>query len=179
MGSLTPDETLLGLLASRARHGYELLDCFSDPGQLGEVWKLSTSQVYAVLKRLASQGLTEVYDVPVPDAPMRKEYRITEQGLARLEAWLDEPAPSSSIHRVRVEFLSRLYIARLLNLPTTTIVECQKAVCRHRRDELAARLEQTEPGVGRLTLELNIAQLGVILQWLDRCEIVPRFTGER
>src|SRR5512142_2901711 len=111
MGSLTPDETMLGLSASRARHGYELLDCFTNPGQLGEVWKLSTSQLYAVLKRLAAQGLTEEYDVPVPDAPMRKEYRITQQGMARLYAWLEEPAPSASVHRVRVEFLSRLYVA--------------------------------------------------------------------
>ena len=59
MSSITPDETILGLLAVRARHGYELLDCFRDPSQLGEVWKLSTSQIYAVLKRLESQGLTE------------------------------------------------------------------------------------------------------------------------
>src|SRR5512133_2098040 len=99
MGSLTPDETLLGLLASRARHGYELLECFSDSGQLGEVWRLSTSQLYAVLKRLEAQGLTEGYDVPVPDAPMRKEYRLTEKGTIRLLAWLDEPEPSASIHR--------------------------------------------------------------------------------
>src|SRR5512140_1125498 len=147
MGSLTPDETLLGLLALRARHGYELLDCFSDPGQLGEVWRLSTSQLYAVLKRLETQGLTEEHDVSVPDAPMRKEYRLTEKGVARLLAWLDEPAPSASIHRVRVEFLSRLYIARLLNLPTTPIVERQKAVCQHKRAELAAQLAQAEPGV--------------------------------
>ncbi len=179
MGSLTPDETLLGLLASRARHGYELLDCFSDPGQLGEVWRLSTSQLYAVLKRLETQGLTEERDVPVVDAPVRKEYRITKKGLVRLQAWLDEPVPSSSIHRVRVEFLSRLYIARLLNVPTASIVERQKAVCRRKRDELSTRLAHAEPGVGRLTLELVIAQLDVIIQWLDRCEMIPRSSEER
>src|ERR1044071_933268 len=115
MGSITPDETILGLLAVRARHGYELLDCFRDSSQLGEVWRLSTSQLYAVLKRLEAQGLTEGHEVTVPDAPTRTEYRLTDAGQDRLHAWLNDLAPSASINRVRVEFLSRLYIARLLD----------------------------------------------------------------
>ncbi len=84
MAQIPPDETILGLLAVRARHGYELIDCFRDPTQLGEVWQLSTSQLYAVLKRLAAQGLTVGQEVSVPDAPPRIEYTLTESGLARL-----------------------------------------------------------------------------------------------
>src|SRR5215813_13581174 len=103
MSSLTPDETILGLLAVRARHGYELLDCFRDPAQLGEVWRLSTSQLYAVLKRLQVLALTEGHEVTVPDAPTRTEFRLTPAGTARLEEWLHEQAPSPSINRVRVE----------------------------------------------------------------------------
>ena len=174
MSSITPDETILGLLAVRARHGYELLDCFNDPGQLGEVWRLSTSQLYAVLKRLESQGFTEGQDVTVPDAPTRSEYTLTDSGLARLEGWLGEMYPSASIHRVRVEFLSRLYIARLLNIPTVSIVERQKAVCRQQKAALVAQLQNAEPGVGRLTLEFVIAQIDAILPWLDRCELTPK-----
>jgi DNA-binding PadR family transcriptional regulator len=174
MGQLTPDETILGLLAVRARHGYELLDCFRDPGQLGEVWKLSTSQLYAVLKRLEAQRLTEGHEVAVADAPPRTEYALTEAGKARLRTWLDEPHPSDSIRRVRVEFLSRLYVARLLNIPTLPIVERQKAACRKRRAELLACLQNAAPGVGRLTLELVIAQLDAVLQWLERCELSPQ-----
>src|SRR5579863_8426451 len=109
MSSITPDETILGLLAVRARHGYELLDCFRDASQLGEVWNLSTSQLYAVLKRLESQGLTTGHEVLVPDAPARTEYELTPAGEAHLQAWLDEPSPSASVHRIRIEFLSRLY----------------------------------------------------------------------
>src|SRR5438046_9643489 len=106
MSSLTPDETILGLLAVRDRHGYELLDIFRDHVQLGEVWRLSTSQLYAVLKRLESQGLTEGYEVLVPDAPPRKEYRLTSAGDSRLHAWLTDLTPSASVNRVLVEFLS-------------------------------------------------------------------------
>lgn len=179
MSSITPDETILGLLAVRARHGYELLDCFRDPSQLGEVWNLSTSQLYAVLKRLESQGLTEGQTVFVPDAPARTEYELTPKGEARLQAWLNEPAPSASVHRVRVEFLSRLYVARFLDIPTVPIVERQKAVCRKKRKQVLDSLEKAEPGIGRLALELGVTQLDAILKWLDRCELVPQSVDER
>jgi len=175
MSSITPDETILGILAVRARHGYALMDCFRDPTQLGEVWRLSTSQLYAVLKRLEAQGLTEGHEVIVPDAPPRIEYSLTSKGEARLEAWLHDQFPSASVHRVRVEFLSRLYVARWLDIPTLPIVEQQKVSCREKREELFECMQNAEPGMGRLTLELVVAQLDVILQWLDRCELIPKF----
>ena len=96
MASLTPDDTLLGLLAANARHGYQLLDCFRDPAQLGEVWNLSTSQLYAVLKRLSAQGLITGDEIPSEDAPTRTEYRLTLAGSKRLESWLHEACPSPS-----------------------------------------------------------------------------------
>jgi DNA-binding PadR family transcriptional regulator len=174
MSSLTPDETLLGLLAVQARHGYDLLDAFKQPDQLGRVWNLSTSQLYAVLKRLESRSDIAGHEVMSGKAPARTEYRLTAQGETRLTGWLQELQPSASIHRVRVEFLSRLYIARLLDIPTVPIVEYQREACLKERKELVDLLEKSEPGIGRLTLELVIAQLAVILQWLDRCELRPR-----
>src|SRR5579859_4742116 len=178
MGALSSHETVLGLLAVRARHGYDLLDCFRDPGQLGEVWKLGASQLYAVLKRLEAEGLIVGRAVPVPDAPVRTEYELTGDGQARLMTWLNDEQPLPSIRHVRVEFLSRLYIARLLDVPTIPIVERQRIACLKRKEELLACLEKAEPGVGHLTLELVAAQLDVILQWLDRCELRPKSPKE-
>lgn len=174
MSQLTPDETILGLLAAQARHGYQLLDCFHDPGQLGEVWHLGTSQLYAVLKRLSTQGLVIGTEIESPDAPPRTEYVLTEAGWARLYQWLEEGCPSPSIRRVRVEFLSRLYVARLLNMPTTTIVKRQKDVCYSERAARLIQRDQMEPGVGLLAVELVIAQLDAVIKWIDRCELVPR-----
>src|SRR5687767_1598895 len=116
MSALTPDETILGLLAVQARHGYDLLECFQSPDHLGEVWTLSTSQLYAVLKRLERDGAITGEKQEVENAPPRMCYQLTSAGEARVSAWLNEAAPSASIRRVRVEFLSRLYVARLLNL---------------------------------------------------------------
>ena len=174
MTSLTPDDTLLGLLAADARHGYQLLDCFRDPAQLGEVWNLSTSQLYAVLKRLSAQRLITGHEVASEDAPTRTDYTLTPAGRERLEGWLHEACPAASIRAVRVEFLSRLYIARLLNIPTIPIVRAQKAACQQKRIELMEQCKLIKPGIGFLALELVIAQLDAVLQWIDRCELVPK-----
>ncbi len=174
MAQLTPDNILLGLLAAHSRHGYQLLDCFRDPAQLGEVWNLSTSQLYAVLKRLVAQEFIVGQEIESADAPTRTEYTLTEAGMVRLQLWLHEAHPSASIRHVRVEFLSRLYIARLLNIPTIPIVRCQKAACRQKRGELLEQRALIVPGVGFLAIELNIAQLDAVLGWIDRCELVPK-----
>ncbi|MEO8607398.1 MAG: PadR family transcriptional regulator [Chloroflexota bacterium] len=174
MSSLTPDDTLLGLLAANARHGYQLMDCFRDPAQLGEVWNLSTSQLYAVLKRLSAQGFITGSEITSENAPTRTEYTLTPAGKKRLESWLHEACPSASIRAVRVEFLSRLFVARVLNIPTIPIVRAQKTVCNLKRTELGEQCKLMEPGIGFLALELVIAQLDAVLQWIDRCELVTK-----
>jgi len=170
MQKLTPDDTLLGLLAADSQHGYQLLDAFRDPQQLGRVWYVSTSQLYAVLKRLEQQALIAGVQVASPEAPTRTEYTLTQAGQARLSAWLDEPSPSPSLRRIRVEFLSRLYIAGLLGRPAEPIIACQRAACARRLDSLYARRTPPARGVGDLALEMVIAQLEAILRWLDACD---------
>ncbi|MBZ0291139.1 MAG: PadR family transcriptional regulator [Anaerolineae bacterium] len=178
MAQLTPDETILGLLAVRPGHGYQLLDCFRDPAQLGEVWKLSTSQLYAVLKRLKKQGDIVGEELTSVDAPSRIEYHLTDQGRERLRCWLHLVDPSPSIHRVRVEFLSRLYVARLMGVPTYDIVRTQKIACQRQLTALRAHRDTAEPGIGYLTIELVIAQLQAVITWIDRCEVMPRTNEE-
>lgn len=171
MLKLTPDDTLLGLLAANSQHGYQLLDAFRDPQQLGRVWYVSTSQLYAVLKRLEQQGLIAGQQVASADAPTRTEYTLTDEGHARLRAWLDEPHPSPSLRRIRVEFLSRLYIARLLGCPTGPIIARQRATCQRRLDSLLAKRMGAPQGVSDLALEMVIAQLRAILGWLGECDV--------
>lgn len=174
MRVLTPDETILGLLAAQARHGYDLLDCFQAGSQLGRVWSLSTSQIYAVLKRLEKRGFIIGQQVASDNAPTRTEYTLTDAGESQLGDWLHEPCPSASIRRVRVEFLSRLYIARELNIPTHAIVENQRAACREKLTQLVDERDSAEHGVDYLALELHISQLQAVLGWIGRCEMMPK-----
>ncbi len=173
MSQLTPDETLLGLIAIHARHGYELLESFRQPEQLGRVWNLSTSQLYAVLKRLEAQG-DIIGDRFTPEnAPTRTEYHLSQQGETKLDRWLHEQQPSASIRQIRVEFLSRLYIARQLGFSTQPIVAAQRRVCEQKRKDLICERDSASPGIEFLTIEFMISQLDAVLGWIERCEIFP------
>lgn len=173
MSRLSPDEVLLGLLKAQPAHGYELLDTFRDPAQLGRVWNMSASQLYAVLKRLERSGAILGRDVPQPDAPARTEYTLTDLGEARLTAWLADEHPPASIHRIRVLFLSRLYIATLLQLPADPIIDRQLAVCEAQREKLQQEASQTTSPVERLTLQFVIGQLDSAIAWLHHCRSHP------
>jgi DNA-binding PadR family transcriptional regulator len=176
MSVLTPDETILGLIAIQTCHGYELVETFRNSAELGDIWKMSVSQIYAVLKRLERQDLIRGHVVESDNAPSRTEYRLTSAGHQQLETWLHDPEPSASIRRIRVEFLSRLYIARHLNIPTIPIVLRQRAVCEAERARLLDALAQKVAGMGYLAHELVIAQLDAVLRWIERCELVPKDT---
>ncbi len=80
---------------------------------------------------------------------------------------------------MRVEFLSRLYIATLLGIPTQPIVERQRAACLKHKSELLGCLDKSETVMGRLSLSLIAAQLDVIVQWLDHCELSQKSSEER
>lgn len=175
-GIPTPDETILGLLCIEPMHGYELLRRFHNRADLGVVWRLSASQLYAVLKRLADGGWITGQHVITPLAPERTEYSITTCGRERLMAWLAEPAPSPSIRTVRVEFVSRLIIARALHLPLESLIRTQRTACVTRLDDLRQSFREAGGPNERLSLELVIAQTEALLVWIDHA--IPAFVAE-
>jgi DNA-binding PadR family transcriptional regulator len=165
-----PDEVILGLLASTPAHGYDLLETFRSHDQLGHVWTLSTSQLYAVLKRLEGKGAIVGEQEESIGAPVRMVYSVTEKGYKQLRNWLFEKNPSPSIHRIRVLFLSRLFIADLLGIGIKNIVENQRTVC---KKQLISHLEEKQKASSsfeKLTLDFIIVQLQSALSWLDQCE---------
>lgn len=174
MTTTSPDPVILGLLAADVRYGYQLLQYFREPAALGRIWTLSTSQLYAVLKRLSRDGMITGESVASTDAPARTEYRLTDAGYVALADWLEERNPSASVRAVRVDFLSKLYISRLLNLPTIDLIRNQKRACQTRRDTLSDEIKTAAPGIEYLTLQLVIAQLDTVLAWIDGSELAPR-----
>jgi len=79
---------LLGLLSVRPASGYDLMKSFDT--SLANVWPATQSQVYGELNRLAATGLIEV----AAEGPRgRKEYALTDAGLAELREWMIDPRP--------------------------------------------------------------------------------------
>ena len=173
MTSLSADNTILGLISIQNGYGYELIETFRNPAELGDVWKMSTSQIYAVLKRLERQNLIEGRVIESDSAPSRTEYHLTANGQAQFETWLHEPNPSAVVRHIRVDFLSRLYLARQLNISTDQIVQRQRMACERQLEKLRLESEQKSVGISYLAQELMITQLEAVLRWIERCELIP------
>lgn len=93
---------LLGLLREGPASGYDLLRVFRM--SLNTAWPASQSQVYTELTKLAEEGLLSAS----AEGPRgRKEYTLTEAGLAELHSWLVQTKPD--LHP-RSEALMRVFL---------------------------------------------------------------------
>ena len=81
--------TLLGLLESGPRHGYDLKRAFDE--KFGHDRPLHYGQVYSTMSRLLKNGLVEVDGIEAGDGPERKRYAITEAGVTDVQRWLATP----------------------------------------------------------------------------------------
>mgnify|MGYP001079872331 CR=1 FL=1 len=170
MKRLVPDEVVLGLIKYQPSHGYELINWFNSREYLGRIWTMSTSQIYAVLRRLEDQGAIAGREISTPNAPNRNEFHITEKGGGLLQAWLYDSKPSASIHRIRVEFISRLFITELLGLSKEQVIQHQKAACESVLERIKQQKSLTGSPTEELTLNFVIGQLESALNWLADCE---------
>src|SRR3954462_7819751 len=82
---------LLALLSEGPMYGLQLRQEFE--ARTGEVWPLNVGQVYTTLQRLERDGLVASDDDE--DGPQRN-FRITADGSAELDAWLHTPPDLAS-----------------------------------------------------------------------------------
>jgi PadR family transcriptional regulator AphA len=165
-GGVSPQPVLLGLLMDQPKHGYELYREFSR--ELGRVWQIGQSQLYAQLKQLEESGLVTAHTEPQPSRPPRKVYQPTPQGRAAFEGWVHEPTPY--LRHLRVEFLARLYFFQRLSLDGfDRLVAQQKTVCRTQVERFDRLATETADPFRRLVLDFRRGQLEAVIRWLDRC----------
>ncbi|MER6913641.1 PadR family transcriptional regulator [Streptomyces sp. NPDC000594] len=81
--------TLLALLESGPRHGYDLKRAFDE--RFGHDRPLHYGQVYSTMSRLLRNGLVEVDGVEPGGGPERKRYAITAAGVTDVSRWLHQP----------------------------------------------------------------------------------------
>lgn len=170
IGTLSPEMALLGLLYGGPSHGYDLhRKVISD---LGQVWHLSQSQAYSILKRLETQGDISVVEILQEKLPSRQLLSLTPQGRQRFLEWLEAPSGGST-RAIRMEFVTRLYFLDMYmpeKLPQA--FERQRSEAR----EHIQRLEQARAELpvkqlyNRMSLDLRLMQLKTVLEWLDECQ---------
>ena len=141
---MSTPHVLLGLLAARPRHGYELKRAHDE--RLPRAKPLAFGQVYATLGRLERDGLVEQTGQDREGGPDRTSYALTEAGRARLDDWLtavEPPAPyvtSALFAKVVVSLLAAGADTR----PATYLV-AQRAAHADRLRELTAVKTDTVP----------------------------------
>lgn len=167
IGTLSPEMALLGLLYKEAGHGYDLHRTVNT--DLGHVWHLSQSQAYAILKRLEIQGDVSVKKIPQKKLPSRQLLQMTEQGRKNFLGWLNAPSGGST-RAIRMEFITRLYFLRMyFPKKITKAFEQQRAEAGTHIQRLEATLAElpVEQIYNRMSLEMRLKQLKIILEWLD------------
>lgn len=160
---------LLGQLFGAPGHGYDLhRKVIAD---LGQVWHLSQSQAYAILKRLEARGDISAEHIPQAKLPSRQLLHLTPQGRARFLEWLESPSGGST-RAIRMEFITRLYfLAQYFPDRVVQAFALQKSTAQshiQRLERLRAALPQAQY-YNRISLDLRLQQLQAVLTWLDSC----------
>jgi DNA-binding PadR family transcriptional regulator len=162
---------LLGLLAQRPRHGYELHAAFEALVGGAQNWDLKPAQVYTTLARLEEAGLVAAETNEAAGEPEKRVYLITPLGREELLGWFATPV---QIDRQRDEFFLKL----MLSLATgekdpLKILRIQRASLFQELHDLTARRSRANPGrelALMLLLDQAIMHIEADLRWMDMIE---------
>lgn len=156
---------LLGVLAEGPRTGYGLLKHIEQ--SLAYAWPASHSQIYPELAKLLDAGLIREGE-PLPRGG--RPYEITEEGLARVRAWLRDTEPART---VRNEATLRLFFLWLLEREEARAylrAEAERArVVLAELEEIAEQEDPDSPKTRsyRIALELGLRTVRARLEWAE------------
>jgi DNA-binding PadR family transcriptional regulator len=163
--------SLLGLLAQRPRHGYELHAAFEAVVGGQANWDVKPAQVYTTLARLAEAGLVVEEGVEQDGGPEKRIFAITEQGRGELQAWMAEPVPSE--HQ-RDEFFLKLMLSVATGIADPRrVIYTQRASLYRELHAITTRRAAADPRrelAQILLLDQVVMHLEADLRWLDIVE---------
>jgi DNA-binding PadR family transcriptional regulator len=154
------------MLMDEPRHGYDLFQEFTK--ELGGVWRIGQSQMYAQLNQLEEAGLVSAELQPQASRPARKVFHLTPGGRQAFLEWMHQPTPY--LRHIRIEVLARLYFFRKLSIDgLESFLERQREVCDVQVARFARLMDSSEDEYARLVLDFRRGQLEAVAHWLDRC----------
>lgn len=163
---------ILGLLAKKPRHGYELRAAFSAVVG-GATWDVKPAQIYTTLERLAESGLVQTKsDLGEGREPDRRIYAITRDGRGALKEWFNDGVPTE--HQ-RDEFFVKLMIGLISGeADPSKIIQTQRARLYQELHDATAQRDLYDPH-SEMTyiflLDKTIMHLEADLRWLDMIEM--------
>lgn len=155
---------LLALLSEGPKIGLRLREEFEE--RTGDVWPLNVGQVYTTLQRLERDGLIAANG---DDEGHQKDYRITDEGRAEVDAWLRTPP---SVIPPRDELVIKVLVA--LGVPG---VDVPAVLQSHRRSLVqvmqtytALKEEALDDVRVALVVDAELFRLDALIRWLDSAD---------
>lgn len=161
---------LLALLYQHPMHGYELGKQLSLA--VNAEWDVKPGQIASTLTRLNEAGLVDYTVEETDDAPDRKVYSLTPEGLDELQAWYLTP-------EVREYQLGDTFYVKLVLSLTGGPVSPEQVLMVQRRElyqrlhEVTELRRQADPRTELpwvLLLESATMHLEADLRWIEMCE---------
>lgn len=172
----THDILVLALISDQPAHGYELRQQL-DSGYLAHCARISTPQIYSVLRRLAERGLVSAKEERNGNAPPRTVYKIEQRGReALLQIIKEQPAA-----REDSLFAFDIILSAMAHVQVLSKAECLSVVTNRMRmveNQLADCQEASKslgpndllPGLTRAVHDHRSQHLQCEMQWLKGLE---------
>jgi DNA-binding PadR family transcriptional regulator len=162
---------ILGLLADRPRHGYELRAAFEALAGGEALWSVKPAQVYTTLARLEEGGLVAQDSVEQNGGPEKHIYSLTPAGRAELADWFASGVPAE--HQ-RDEFFVKLMLSLTTDVANPyRVLQAQRSKLYQELHDLTARRNRANPRLELaqiFLLDKGIMHLEADLRWLDLIE---------
>jgi len=154
--------TLLGLLESGPRHGYDLKRAYDE--RFGQDRPLHYGQVYSTLQRLLKNGLVQEGGHEAGAGPERKRYAITDAGVTDIEQWLGTPEKPELY--LQNTLYTKVVLALLSGRSAAEVLDTQRAEHLRAMRELTAR-KRTGDLADQLICDHALFHLEADLRWLE------------
>ncbi len=163
---------ILGLLAQKPRHGYELRAAFEAVVGGDANWEVKPAQIYTTLERLEEAGLVErTSDLGEGDEPARRVYAVTGSGREALAEWF---ASGVTPEHQRDEFFVKLMVGLVSSeADPAHLIQTQRAHLFRELHAATAQRDGYDPKTEMaqiLLLDKSIMHLEADLRWLDITE---------
>ncbi|MEU4682275.1 PadR family transcriptional regulator [Streptomyces xinghaiensis] len=154
--------TLLGLLESGPRHGYDLKRAFDE--RFGHDRPLHYGQVYSTMSRLLKNGLVEVDGIEPGGGPERKRYAITDAGITDVGEWLASPEKPEPY--LQSTLYTKVVLALLTHRDATELLDRQRSEHLRLMRELTRRKTSGDLA-DQLICDHALFHLEADLRWLE------------
>ena len=162
---------LLGLLAQKPSHGYELRAAFEALIGGEDIWDVKPAQIYTTLARLEEAGLVSQESVEQEGGPEKRIYALTPAGRTELQTWF---ASGVEGEHQRDEFFIKLMLSLASkDISPYRVIQAQRGKLYQGLHDLTTRRNQADPSselAQIFLLDKTIMHLEADLRWLDLIE---------